>query len=391
MSKPGFTGRFQSGISFVEVLVAMVIGVIILAGVMQSMLTNQRNTVWSDDVAYIQENARYGLEILARDMRGSGYWGCAMNQSIPDDGATVFGNAVDVAIDHPWLRLEGIQGYEGSVDTFPDGLVPAANLWENNANFVGNDDFTPDAVIFRSADPTIDLQVTRHVRTSAVFNFTRDNLLEAGDMAVVVSEDCSHVGLMQASAADADSLTHDTGSVSPGNCTNRLRSTTPFTCDAPPPDWQAFGPGSVVMRYRAVGYYIGTSAADNTQPALFRALFVSMADDDEVTVQTDEIAIGVEDFQVLYGFDTDADGLANAYIRADEIDTGAGEWRQVVSVRFSLLMRGFGDTREGDAEVKYLAYPYAGDDDSYTGQGYTDAVLRQQVSKTVRIRNINAG
>ncbi len=62
MSRLGYsTARYQGGISFVEVLVAMVIGVIILAGVMQSMLTNQRNNAWSDDVAYVQENARYAL------------------------------------------------------------------------------------------------------------------------------------------------------------------------------------------------------------------------------------------------------------------------------------------------------------------------------------------
>lgn len=108
-------------------------------------------------------------------------------------------------------------------------------------------------------------------------------------------------------------------------------------------------------------------------------------------MQRDEIAVGVEDMQVLYGFDTDEDGLANAYVRADAIDADAGEWRQVVSVRVTLLLRGFGDTREGDNEVKYVGYPYAGDDDTYTGQAYNDTILRQQVNKTVSIRNIGAG
>ena len=87
MSRFGLSsGRHQRGISFVEVLVAMVIGVIILAGVMQSMLTNQRNTAWSDDVAFVQENARYALETLARDIRWAGYWGCAANMSMAGEG-----------------------------------------------------------------------------------------------------------------------------------------------------------------------------------------------------------------------------------------------------------------------------------------------------------------
>lgn len=386
--------RSQLGISFVEVLVAMVIGVIILAGVMQSMLTNQRNTAWSDDVAFVQENARYGLEILARDIRGAGYWGCAVNNSIADDptdssdgGVTNFGNALDVAIDHAWLRLEGIQGYEGSVDTLPDEFT---GLWQDSADYIGNDDFAPDVVIFRSGDEELDLNVSRH-RANSRTDFPRDNPLRPGDIAITVSEDCKDVGLMQVTQGDNDGLFHEDSGTVPGNCTEIIRSNESFNCDSPPSDKLLLGPGSVVTRFDSIGYYIGTSVSDASQPALYRAQFLSVDDSDEVTLQRDEIAVGVEDMQLLYGFDTDADGLANAYVRADAIDADAGEWRQVVSVRVTLLLRGFGDTREDDTEVKYVGYPFAGDDDTYTGQAYNDTILRQQVNKTVHIRNIGAG
>lgn len=369
MSRLGFSPRrYQGGISFVEVLVAMVIGVIILAGVMQSMLTNQRNTAWSDDVAFVQENARYALERLARDIRWSGYWGCAANMSMAGDGDTTFENTVDVPADHNWLRLEGVQGYEGSdEDSFPEEMASGAALWSANANFAGNDDFAPDAVIFRGADPAADLVVT-DLSNSADFVTNRDTTLEAGDIAVAVSNLCRNVDLMEVSAANNNS----------------------FTVDPPLPNAAAFGIGSTVMQFDAVAYYIGESVADASQPALYRAQYASKTDDD-VTVVTDEIAVGVEDMQLLYGVDTDEDSLANAYLRADEIDADAGEWRQVVSVKIMLLMRGFGDTREGDGEVTYVGYPYSGDDDTYDGQAYNDTVLRQQVSKTVRIRNIGAG
>jgi type IV pilus assembly protein PilW len=170
-----------------------------------------------------------------------------------------------------------------------------------------------------------------------------------------------------------------------------IRWSESFTCDdAPSKNGLAYGPDSTLMRFASVGYYIGTSAADASQPALYRVRYSGM-DKEDVAVRTDELAVGVEDMQLLYGFDTEEDGLANVYIRADDIDADAGEWKQVVSVRITLLMRGFGDTREGEGEVEYVSYPYAGDDDSYTGQAYNDRVLRQQVSKTVRMRNIGAG
>ena len=389
-------GKSQAGISFVEVLVAMVIGVIILAGVMQSMLTNQRNTAWSDDVAFVQENARYALEIMARDIRWSGYWGCAVNMSTSGDGSTTFVNSLDVSDDDDWLKLEGIRGYEGSSDTFPDGLVAGTTLWQDNGDFLGNDDFAPDSVIFRGADDDLDLTVVKHNKQAARFELSRNNPMQVGDLALVVSEDCKDVSLMQMTGPSSGgtnvNFVHNTGSkTSPGNCTKTIRADDSFTCDdSPYPAAKAYGPGSFLMRFSAVAYYVGTSVADATEPALYRVQYAGL-DAGDVTVRTDEIAVGVEDMQLLYGFDDDADGLANSYIRADEIDADAGEWKQVVSVRISLLMRGFGDTREGDTEVKYVSYPYAGDDDSYTGQAYNDSILRQQVNKTVRMRNIGAG
>ena len=103
-----------------------------------------------------------------------------------------------------------------------------------------------------------------------------------------------------------------------------------------------------------------------------------------------QIATGVEDMQLLYGFDSSGDGLANAYVRASDIDVNAGEWTQVVSVRVTLLLRGYGHTREGQTEAPYIGFPYAGADSGYRGHSYKDAVLRQQVSKTIRLRNISA-
>lgn len=384
----------QRGISFIEILVAMVIGLIILGGVMQSLLTNQRNNGWSDDVAYIQENARYAMEMLSRDIRWAGYWGCAANVSDPAAAITVYGNALDVADDHDWLRLEGIQGYEGSVSTMPAGLVATGNtLWADNADYSGNTDFEPDAIIFRGASSDLELAVERHRRGGARFDFFVVNPdIAVDDLIVAVSEDCRKVGLTQVSARNNNRILHrETGSGDPGNCTRALPGDESFTCNTGnsglTPAW---GPGSTILRYAAVGYYIGTSVSDATQPALFRVQYTGM-DGTDVEVQTDEIAMGVEDMQILYGVDGNGDGLANVYLRADDIDVAAEEWKQVVSMRISLLMRGYGNTREGTAAVTYIGFPYAGAADTYLGQSYTDDVLRQQVSKTIRVRNNGAG
>ena len=85
------------------------------------------------------------------------------------------------------------------------------------------------------------------------------------------------------------------------------------------------------------------------------------------------IARGVETFQVLYGVDTDLDGLPNQYLTATAIDTlsdafvqsqldhtnsvsegGANsDWNKVVSVKFALLLRGSHRLSDGDSMGVY--------------------------------------
>ncbi len=50
------------------------------------------------------------------------------------------------------------------------------------------------------------------------------------------------------------------------------------------------------------------------------------------------LVAGVESFQVLYGVDTDADGMVNQYLNANSM-TAQALWSQVVALRIALLLR----------------------------------------------------
>jgi type IV pilus assembly protein PilW len=60
--------------------------------------------------------------------------------------------------------------------------------------------------------------------------------------------------------------------------------------------------------------------------------------------KSDAIARGIESFQVLYGVDSEGDGLPHRYLNASAIDDqsspGASLWPSVVAVRIALLVRG---------------------------------------------------
>jgi type IV pilus assembly protein PilW len=88
---------------------------------------------------------------------------------------------------------------------------------------------------------------------------------------------------------------------------------------------------------------------------------------------SDAIARGVESFQVLYGIDTDGDGLANQFLNAtainaqDEALSLVGTtpdakikdknkktyWKKVVVVKVALLLHGFQKTRSGVLTEQY--------------------------------------
>jgi type IV pilus assembly protein PilW len=133
---------------------------------------------------------------------------------------------------------------------------------------------------------------------------------------------------------------------------------------------------------------------------------------------TDAIARGVESFQVLYGVDTDGDGMPNRLISATEVDAldamsipqGAGaaeknahtHWKKIVTVKIALLVRGESNVRSGgEAQVydlfgKDYSDAHAGADKGvhFSEGDFSKAVRnrsRHIYSMTIQLRNQPSG
>ncbi len=65
----------QLGLSLVEVLVALVISLFLLAGIVQVYTGNKQTFAFTNALAEIQENARFAMEFMAQDLRLAGEWG----------------------------------------------------------------------------------------------------------------------------------------------------------------------------------------------------------------------------------------------------------------------------------------------------------------------------
>lgn len=78
----------QHGLSLIELLVSMLIGLFIMAGVLQLFSTTTQNAVASTGISRIQENTRYVFSRIAEDIAQSGNLGC-MTSSIATNYSSI--------------------------------------------------------------------------------------------------------------------------------------------------------------------------------------------------------------------------------------------------------------------------------------------------------------
>lgn len=92
----------DKGFTLVETLVALTISGVLMAGVFTAFQTQQKSYVVQEQVAEIQANLRFGLEIMTRDLRMSGF----------GSGATIYDAEIDA------ISFSYDQGNDGTLDYF---------------------------------------------------------------------------------------------------------------------------------------------------------------------------------------------------------------------------------------------------------------------------------
>ena len=129
------SSRSVTGLSLVELMVAMVIGLIIMFAVVQVFMASQAASRLSEGAARVQENARFALDFIERDVRMAGHMGCV------NDQAHVVKNMGD-PVNHLVAARGGgspldfgvsIQGYEAP-GTAPDDTLTIGQNWEAPAD-----------------------------------------------------------------------------------------------------------------------------------------------------------------------------------------------------------------------------------------------------------------
>ncbi len=298
----------QQGLTLIEVLVAMTISLVLLAGVVQILAGSKASYRVNEAQSRLQENGRFALQMMAEDVRMAGFWGCLGDNTQVADNLNPPGGSVDPV-------LGGISGIEGGAGV----PSPADSITLQGA--VGDG-----------------LPVILHV--AATITTTANNGLTQGDLFLV--GDCTRVDLLQIINADPDTtgtVSFPAGAGVPGNATVPI---------------DVYGANAVLYRVSSVTYTIANG--NSGQPSLFRSVNGN---------PPMELVEGVENLQILYGEDLDADGTANYYDAADIVNMA-----NVVSVRVTLTLRSLNDN------LATIVDPVA-----------LDRRLRRTFSSTIVLRN----
>ncbi len=329
------TVNMQRGFSLVELMLAMLIGVIITGGVMSLYVSTRDTQRASDEQLEMITNARFAIDTIAYDIRHAGLWGgtnIQTNIACTKNAACSYGDDMPLATGdceaQDYINFD--RPLFGANDTNPYASTCASRAYRAGT----------DILQVRYADSAF-------VQTASL----------AADTAYVRSNfEGGKVFVFSGGVPDHDMYRW------PPNAVNDM----------------------VTKNYPLVShvYYISNNT-DGTDgiPSLRRASLVAGPQmDDEVIVS------GVEDLQVQYGV---IDPTVNngdkqtivSYVNADKI-TDDEDWQKVKAVRISLLMRSLRQDRDGISSNK--TYSYAG-----KTADETDGFRRFLITSVIHLRNTN--
>lgn len=75
----------QTGMTLIEIMIALLIGAFLSAGILQIFIGSKQTYTMQENLSRMQENGRFALEFLAKDIRMAGYWDCMMPSATNND------------------------------------------------------------------------------------------------------------------------------------------------------------------------------------------------------------------------------------------------------------------------------------------------------------------
>jgi len=333
----------QSGISMVELMIGITLGLVLMVVVSQILVSNKASFKANEAMSRVQENGRLAMDLLGRDIRLAGYNGCSKGLPI---------NNIAEPTGSSWVSFDkAVIGYTQS--TLPTGL-----------GLVATEVLAGTDVIKIQYASSVDASLTGNmsaVNANIQITDNPNGTIQTDD--ILFLSDCEKADVFRANNVSSGSgkitITHSNAS----NTGNNLS--------------KAYQGDAELMKLATSIYFIAcmsaasapTSTCSATDPRYLWRKTLS-----GISLVAQDLVEGVEDMRITYGEDTDGDTVANKYVVAGSV----GDWSNVVSVRVSLLLR----TVDDKIATKAQTYSYNGS--SVTA---TDLRVRRVYTSTIDLRN----
>lgn len=361
----------QMGLSLVEMMIALTLGAIVSVGVIQLFSANSDTYDLMQGQSRLQESARFALSFMARAIEEAGYKGCF---STTDSVYSTI--QPDTNIPYEFALSKGMEAYDGqSGGTWLPALTPLSTAFItgnqiDTSKILGKTDVLTVRSISNTDDdliadmPTSTEPIQVKVPSSGL-GFSNNDLVEIHDCEQSTIFRVTAITMDSPAAGDA-TIGHDTNNVdSTRNSTLKLAQVNTYDSDA------------VVSPIETSTFYIapgtGVNNVGDTPLSLWRKYG---------TAAPVELVEGVEDLQLLFGVDSDGDGVPNNYVTGNLVT----DFSKVVTVRITITVNSVDDVG-GTSEPTHGCIWNGGEQKCVaTGDKY-DGLIRRTFHQTVQLRN----
>ena len=327
----------QHGLTLIELMISMVIGLVLVGGVLSIFVTTNQTAKLNDNLMRVQEDARGAFEVMARDIREAGQNPCGSRKvaNVLRDA----GGAIPVWTDWNLGTLRGYDNTEDEAAIKAIGTTDTARVTGTDAVLViktGQDENT-----VASHDATVDKR----------FVLTASSNYKVNDIAFVCDALSSAIFQINTvsggSGLTGNKIDHGADSTTNMNCDDFLSYSTPVTtCPTALKVFDNTQPATPEVKLAPLMssfWYVGYVGNDQSKRSLYRSSITrSGTGGTTIIMATDEIIPDVQDLQITYlTRDGTTGALASNWVDA----TAVTDWvddnttAQVVAVKLNLTLQ----------------------------------------------------
>ena len=321
---PRRVGR-DHGFTLIELMVAMLLGLVVIAGVTSVFLAGQQSFRTNNALGDVEDGSRIAFELMSRDIREAGQTGC---DSASGRVANVLNNSSNNGGTDWWADWgNALHGYGGANSSGTDGDADQPDPAVTTGTGIGQRVAGTDSLEAISAGnlPVSVKGAPSQTAANFTLNATSSDLY-SGEIIMVCSPD--HAAMVQISNYNNNTVTvvHNSGNVvSPGNCAKGLGY--PTSCANANGNPYVFPNNSTISAMQVSDWYIGNYNTTGGR-SLYRIALVNSGGN--AAVQAQEIVRNVTDMQITY-----LQNPNTSFVSAANVT----DWSQVIAARVTLTVQ----------------------------------------------------